>query len=85
MSDFINNLVSILEPTILDLDDKIKELSVKQETLNEVSRTLEFVGDDVGRIVIPVVSIECARQYSLKVCFMLPFVFAVSRISAISE
>lgn len=50
MGEFINNLISILEPSVLDLDDKIKELNVKQETLCEINKMLDFVGDDIGRV-----------------------------------
>ena len=50
MNEFVNKLVGLLEPTILDLNDKLNELSNKSEYLKEVSEMLEKVDGDVKKV-----------------------------------
>ena len=50
MSDFIEKLTSVLEPTIIDLDSKIEELDLKNKELESIESFLNYVSDDPKRI-----------------------------------
>ena len=50
MSDFVKKLIDLLEPTIVDLDDKINLLSQQRKNLDELTLLLEKVGDNVIKI-----------------------------------
>ncbi len=51
MSDFIEKLVSNLEPTIVDLDEKINELNLHSEELLHVSNLLDYINDSEKDVV----------------------------------
>ncbi len=50
MGEFINNLISLLEPTVVDLGDKNKELQDKKKLLSEIDEMLMFVDDDIKKV-----------------------------------
>ena len=50
MSDSVERLLKLLEPLIVDLDDKIRELESKKEKLEKVSRFVAYINDDVHRV-----------------------------------
>lgn len=50
MIDFVNKFIALLEPSIVDLDEKKEELSSKSETLNEVIKMLDMVDDNVKNV-----------------------------------
>ena len=50
MNDFINKLIVSLEPTILDLDEKLNLLEEEKKNLNELTSLLAEVGNDVEKV-----------------------------------
>lgn len=50
MSENIERLRKNLEPLIVDLDEKVEELKVKKEKLENVSRFLAYVNGDVNMV-----------------------------------
>ena len=50
MNDFVERLISLLEPTIVDLDSKLDELSNNKNLLEKINAFLNFVDTDIKKI-----------------------------------
>ena len=50
MNAYASKLIDLLNPTIIDLEDKLNELSTKKESLDEIGEMLSKVGDDVIKV-----------------------------------
>ncbi len=52
MNEYVRMLTDSLEPLIMDLDDRLKELKSKKERMESVSRFLAYVNGDVNLVGI---------------------------------
>lgn len=50
MSESVGKLIELLKPTIIDLDDKLRELSTNKDILEEIGEMLKEVGNDPRKI-----------------------------------
>ncbi len=50
MNDFVKKLLDNLEPTIIDLDDFLKNLDINRGKLKDCSDFLDFVHDDIKMV-----------------------------------
>lgn len=50
MNEIVNKLISLLKPTIKDLDEVKKDLSCKTKTLNDVIDMLDKINNDVTKV-----------------------------------
>ncbi len=50
MNDYLNNLINLLKPTVCDLDDMLNLLELEKSNLDNVTKLLKWVNDDVSKM-----------------------------------